>query len=165
MKKSKIALWAALVASAVLFSCDQIMKVSTEETKAKVRAQVDEIWNEVQLDKVDEYYATDFVRHLPNSWDPSLIEGSEAFAEYVAGIHETFTGFHVELDKIVVEGDMVASTWTVTGTHNESGNALSANGMTMARYADGKAKEEWVAWDTHEVMEQIGMSGTEEMEE
>ena len=104
--------------------------------------------------------ASDFVRHLPGSWDPAKIEGAAAFKEYMANIRTVYPDFHVEIHKRVAEGDMVASAWTVSGTNKELDKKISIVGMTMTRYADGKAAEEWVTWDTAGMQNQL--AATEE---
>jgi hypothetical protein len=53
---------------------------------------------------------------------------------------------------------MVATSWTVTGTNQELNKPISLNGLSITRYAAGKAVEEWVAWDTHGLMQQLGMA-------
>ena len=143
----------------VFSACAQMDK--TAETNA---AQADrfaaEVWNNGNLDLIDEMIAADFVRHLPNSWDTPKIEGAAAFKEYMTNIRTIYPDFHVEVHKRIAEGDMVASAWTVNGTNKDLNKKITIRGMTMTRYADGKAAVEWVTWDTADM--QMQLAATEE---
>ncbi len=119
-----------------------------------------EVWNNANLDLIDEMIAENFVRHLPNSWHTPKIEGAAAFKDYLTNIRTTYPDFHVEIHRRIAEGAMVASAWTVTGTNQESGKTISIVGMTMTRYKDGKAAQEWVTWDTADMQNQL--AATEE---
>lgn len=116
-----------------------------------------QVWNGGNVAMIDETVATGFVRHNPSTWDPPMIDGAEAFKAYVTKVRTDFPDFHVQVHNRIADGDMVATNWTVTGTHSESGNKISADGITLSRFADGKLAEEWVSWDTYSLMQQMGM--------
>ena len=73
----------------------------------------------------------------------------------MTNIRTIYPDFHREVHKRIAEGDMVAATWTVSGTNQELNKKISIRGMTMTRYADGKAAEEWVTWDTADMQRQL----------
>jgi steroid delta-isomerase-like uncharacterized protein len=153
MKNLIVVLVVALLA---LSACTQADKTAVEN-KALAQRFFEEVWNQGNLDVIDEMVAAEFVRHNPSSWEPSVIEGSEAFKEYVANIRTTYPDFSVEVQNRIAEGDMVAASWTATGTDKDSNKQFSVTGMSMTRYADGKAVEEWMTFDTHTLMQQLGM--------
>ena len=73
---------------------------------------------------------------------------------------QTPTGGHHGQDE---EGDLIASRWTATMTHQgddlgvpASGRQVTVHGMSMARLKDGRMVEGWNNWDTLEMMQQIG---------
>ncbi len=119
-----------------------------------------EVWNNGNLDLIDEMIASDFVRHLPNSWHTPKIEGAVAFKEYMTNIRTIYPDFHIQVHKKIAEGDMVASAWTVSATNKDLNKKITVRGMSMTRYADGKAAEEWVTWDTAGMQDQL--AATEE---
>ncbi len=119
-----------------------------------------EVWNNGNLDLIDEMLADDFVRHLPKSWDPPKIEGAAAFKEYMAAIRTTYPDFHREVHQRIAEGDMVAASWTVSGTNQDLNKKISIMGMTITRFANGKAAEEWVTWDTADQRDQLAAEET-----
>ena len=114
-----------------------------------------EVWNNGNLDLIDEMIAADFVRHLPNSWHTPKIEGAAAFKEYMTNIRTIYPDFHIQVHKKIAEGDMVASAWTVSATNKDLNKKITVRGMSMTRYADGKAAEEWVTWDTAGMQDQL----------
>ncbi len=151
MKKILVFLFGVLFAFS---ACAQMDK--TAETNAAMADRfTTEAWNNGNLDLIDEMIADDFVRHLPNSWHTPKIEGAAAFKEYMANIRTVYPDFHREIHQRIAEGDMVASSWTVSGTNQELNKEISIMGMSMTRYADGKAAEEWVTWDTAGMQDQL----------
>ena len=151
MKKILVFLLGTLFA----FSACAQMDKTAETNTAMADRFTTEAWNNGNLDLIDEMLADDFVRHLPNSWDPAKIEGAAAFKEYMTNIRTTYPDFHVNVHKRIAEGDMVASAWTVSGTNQELNKKITVRGMSMTRYADGKAAEEWVTWDTAGMQDQL----------
>ena len=156
MKKIFIFLLGALFT----FSACAQMDKTAETNSALAERFVAEVWNNGNLDLIDEMIAADFVRHLPNSWDTEKIEGAADFKEYMGNVRTTYPDFHVEVHQRIAEGNMVASTWTVSGTNQELNKKISIVGMTMTRYADGKAAEEWVTWDTADQRDQLAAEET-----
>lgn len=147
-----------LVVFLALNGCTQVDKTA-EANMATAQKYVAEVWNSGNLDLIDDLVTADFVRHLPESWEPQVIEGPEAFKSYIKGIREQYTDFHVKTHKVIASGDMTASAWTVSGTSDAA--RISVRGMSMARYSDGKLAEEWATWDTQGLMQQV--QGGEEM--
>lgn len=156
MKKIFVCLLGVLF---IFSACAQVDK--TAETNAALADRfTTEVWNNGNLDLIDEMIAEDFVRNLPNSWEPSKIEGAAAFKEYMTNIRTTYPDFNVEVHKRIADGDMVASTWTVSGTNKDLDKKISIVGMTMTRFVDGKAAEEWVTWDTADMQNQLAEETT-----
>ena len=108
------------------------------------------------MDVIDQSYAEDVIRHNPDSWDPPIVEGREALKEYVASTREQFSNLKVEIVEMVSHGNIGASRWTASGTHNESGNQVTFGGLRFAHTnADGQTTEEWVIFDAQSVVQQI----------
>ncbi|MFQ5651273.1 MAG: ester cyclase [bacterium] len=142
-----------VVAVLALSACTQADH-STEDMKAQMRKNVDAVWNKGNMDIIDDVYAADYVRHNPASWEPATVEGAAAFKEFLGTIHSIYNNdFHVEIHDIVMEGDMSASRWTVTGTLKENGKEVKLEGLNMIRSQDGKIAEEWISWDTQAYMQ------------
>lgn len=143
-----------LLAFLALYGCTQVDKTA-EANKALAQKFVAEVWNIGDDDFIDENVGPNYVRHNPPSWDPAEIISPDGFRSYVNGLRELYPDFKVEVHDVVASGEMMASTWTVSGTDQESGKQFSVFGMSMTRYSDGKMVEEWVSFDTQGMMQQL----------
>jgi predicted ester cyclase len=132
--------------------------------KAVVRRQTEDLWNQGNLDVIDEIYATDYVRHDPIS--PG-ISGSDGVKQLIAAYRTAFPDIHFTTDDLVAEGDLVASRWTSTGTQTgdlmldpmipATGVQGTSTGISIYRVVNGKIVEEWAEWDSLGMMEQLGV--------
>jgi len=135
-----------------------------EANKAVVRRQTEDLWNQGNLDVIDEIYATDYVRHDPLS--PG-ISGSEGVKQLIATYRAAFPDIHFTTEDIIAEGDLVAARWTSTGTQTgdlmmdppipATGVQGTSTGISIYRIANGKIVEEWAEWDALGMMEQLGV--------
>jgi steroid delta-isomerase-like uncharacterized protein len=117
---------------------------------------VAEVWNSGNFAMLADAMAENFVRHNPATWDPPMIDGRQAFQDYVTQIRTDFTNFQVQVQNRLAEGNLVAANWTVTGTHAGSGKDVKVDGITLSRFTDGMLVEEWVSWDTQGLTQQLG---------
>ena len=152
----KILLVVVAVALMALGACTQANQ-AVNPNVAMAQRFTDEVWNNGNLAAVDEIADATFARHNPESWSTPHIEGAEAFKTYVTQVRTMYPDFHVEIGTRLAQGDLLAASWTVTGTHAELNKQISVKGITISRYANGKLAEEWVSWDTHGLMQQLGM--------
>ena len=144
--------------------------MSTEENKALVRRFFDEVWNNRNLDALDELYSQDFVLHAlwQNTSAGGAIEASgiEPAKQVIGGWFVGFPDISVTVEDQVAEGDLVGSRHSSKGTHTAefmgippSGKSAVVTGMTITRIADGKMVEAWTSWDALGMFEQLGLAG------
>jgi predicted ester cyclase len=88
----------------------------------------------------------------------------EDIKEIVRAYHSAYPDLTHTMEKQVAEGDMVVTRWTTHGTHqggvmgiSPSGKQIEVSGMSMDRISGGKITENWVNWDTLEMLQQIGV--------
>jgi len=143
-----------LIVLLLISSCAQVDN-SAVTNKENADRLTNQVWNGGDLVALDEFVTEDYVRHNPTSVDPPVVNGREEMKEYVASVRNTYPDFHVEVGSRLAEGDLVAASWTVTGTHAESSVAIVNPGISISRYQDGKAVEEWVSWDTQSLEDQL----------
>jgi steroid delta-isomerase-like uncharacterized protein len=131
-----------------------------EANKAVQRRALEEVWNQGNLDVVDELFNPDFVYHFAGLPD---IQGIEGVKQVATMYHTAFPDLHFTIEEQIAEADKLALRWTVTGTHNgefmglpPTGNHMTVTGISFARFADGKFAEEWTVYDTLGMMEQLG---------
>lgn len=135
-----------------------------EENKALVRRYLKEVVSDGNVDRANEFVAADLVFTSPYTLEPT--RNSEDFKRMIATIHAVFLDMRLTEEATLCEGDLVASRWTVRGTHRgefmgapPSGKRVTITGMSMYRIADGKIAEGWVSDDTLSpgVLQQLGI--------
>ncbi|WP_337862517.1 ester cyclase [Nitrososphaera sp.] len=93
------------------------------------------------------------------------IKGIEAIKQYYSGFWAAFPDARLELENVMAEGDRVACTFTVTGTHTGSafngipaaGKKIAVTGASVLRFLDnGKCIERWHGADTLPLLQQLG---------
>jgi steroid delta-isomerase-like uncharacterized protein len=143
--------------------------VSEEENKALVRKFFEEVWNNRNLDYLDEVYSPDFVLHAlwQNTSAGGAIEasGTEPAKQVIGGWFEGFPDIKVTVEDQVAEGDLVGSRHSSHGTHTNTfmgmpatGKEATVTGMTVTRIADGRIVEAWTSWDALGMFEQLGIA-------
>jgi steroid delta-isomerase-like uncharacterized protein len=132
----------------------------SEENKALARRWAD-IFNQGNLDLVDEIYASDFVGHDPTM--PEDTRGVEGAREFYGMYRNAFPDTQITIEDQLAEGYMVATRWTARGTHQgelmgvpPSGNRVEVMGITISRNEGGKVAEEWNNYDALGMMQAIG---------
>jgi steroid delta-isomerase-like uncharacterized protein len=123
------------------------------------------IWNEGNLDLVDELYAPDFVWHVVDiSGD---VVGTAAFKELVTSFRTAFPDFHVTFDETLQAGDTTVIRWTMTGTNTgplqglpPSGQRVRLQGVAISRTVDGKTVEVWQHYNALSMFQQMGYTLT-----
>jgi steroid delta-isomerase-like uncharacterized protein len=137
------------------------MSVSAEENKALVRRSFEEVFNQGNLDAVEEIFAPDFVLHDPTS--PEEIRGTEGMRQYVSMYRTAFPDLQQTIEDQIAEGEKVATRLTGRGTHQgeltgipPTGNQVEAPGIVINRISGGKIAESWANYDALGMMQQIG---------
>jgi len=146
----------------VLFlSLPAVTKAATEQEKNKAvaRSFFEEVLDQGKLDKYAESHAADFVVHGRDR-DGTLAEDMAG----AKGWRHAFPDMHVKVNQMVAEGDLVAVYWTGSGTNTQegmgfpgTGKKITASGMTLFRFKDGKISEEWGVLDLLSALRQAGV--------
>ena len=132
-----------------------------EANKALDRRVLEEVWNQGNLDFIDDIYTQDYVFHIAGQPD---VQGPEGVRQFITMYRSAFPDLNYTIEDQIAEGDMVVSRWTCTGTHQgefmgipPTGKQGIAGGMIMRHIIDGKSVEEWLVWDALGMMEQLGV--------
>jgi predicted ester cyclase len=71
---------------------------------------------------------------------------------------------HIEVERTITEGDLVAAHCRVTGTHRggtlgfaPTGRRVDFHGVTIARIVDGQFREGWNSFDFLTLYQQLGV--------
>jgi predicted ester cyclase len=130
-----------------------------EDNKAFVR-RIAALFAKDTLDEYLSYYAPDSTLHfLP----PGLPPGREGARLFYQTMFAAFPDARVRVGNMVAEGDAVAETFVVEGTHTgpfqgiaPTGTQITVTGITIIRIVDGQIVERWSEADFLGLMQQIG---------
>jgi len=135
--------------------------MSSEESKVIVR-RFWGVWEEGNIDLVDELLAPDYVNHSPATPDqPTDPEGIKAVVGMFRG---AMPDLRVIIEDMIAEGDKVVVRYTIEGTHEgelfgvpPTGQRLSIKSISVERVSDGKIREHWRITDSLDMMQQLGV--------
>ena len=125
--------------------------MDTEPNKALVRRYLEELINRGDLTVAEEILAPDYVNHTAGG---GIGTGREGLVRGVRALRTAFPDWHVTLEALVAEGDLVVDRFAIRATHTGSvngiaptGRPIATRGMHMWRVADGKLVEGWYVTD------------------
>ena len=144
--------------------------MSAEDNKAVIRRLIEEVYNQGNLDAVDELMAPDVLDHAAV---PQHRHGIDAFKHVMEWVRGMSSDIHYEVDDLIAEGEKVAVRMTVSGTDTATlrdipptGKRFSVDYVHWFRLADGKVAELWAVRDDLTRLQQLGlMPGPDESEE
>jgi serine phosphatase RsbU (regulator of sigma subunit) len=133
--------------------------VSTEENRAIFRRYIEEVWNQTNLEVVDEI----FDRYTSHQPDGSVLErGPEDVKRFVGEFRSAFPDLRLSIDDQIAEGDKVMIRETARGTHQgelrgmaPTGKEMEIKGIAIFRFSSqGKVVESWDSYDQLSLMRQ-----------
>jgi len=137
--------------------------MATADLKARIRNAFQQAFTHGHLSALDEVCALDLLDHSTAA-SPGQPAGLAGFKARVAGHRTGFPDLRLEIENMVVEGDLVAYQWTMSGTHTgpymgrpPSGHPMRIVGMNLERVQDGQIVEHWSYPDKLALMQQLGM--------
>jgi len=126
-----------------------------EDKQALIHRMVESVYNEGNLDVVDELYA------------PSVRINGEAtdiedFKQAMVMLREIVPGFRVTIEELQTKGDKVAAQWTIRRSPRAHRRDFlsshgSCTGQRLFRIADGKVTDVWANADAADQIEQWGL--------
>jgi len=151
----------AALAGGASFLRSQLRKGDAMEVKEIARRLAEDPWRG-KLDEVLEYVADDYVAYVPGSIGP--LRGKNGYREFLTAYLTAFPDGRLAVDDQIAEGHMIATRWTARGTNTgelmgmpPTGKEVTISGITYGRFADGKAREAWIIWDTVGLLQQLGV--------
>ncbi len=136
--------------------------MSLEENKAVTRRYLLEVFDQGNLDVIDETLAADVVYHDGLSAVP--LEGREHARAFAAELREAFPDLRFRIDDLFAEGDRVVARWTAAGTHRgtmlgvpATGAHVTFTGIDIVRLADGWIAEGWAEESNLSLLQQLGV--------
>ena len=136
------------------------MSMSPAETATRI---IEEIYNQGNLDQIDELYAEEMVREIVPM---APITGRAAMRQYVQELRTAYPDLHIEIEQLLADGDRTAITFVMTGTHQgqsptvpvpPTGKRVSVRGAIIGHYQDGRGVRETAYHDNLGLMQQLGV--------
>ena len=132
----------------------------SEQNKALSRRFYEEVFNKKNLDVIDELCASDVVDHTAM---PGQAPGARGLKDVFASFLKAFPDFHITVEEMIAERDIVVARFTVEGTHRgefmgavPTGKPVTFHGIDMIRVKNGQATEVWHQGDDMIVLMQLG---------
>jgi predicted ester cyclase len=133
----------------------------SEANKGIMRRIFDEVWNQGQLDAIDELFSPDYVAHgLP----PQVSPDREGLRQFIGAYLAAFPDIHMQVEDLIAEGDKVVTRITGRGTHQgelmgipATGNQIQITTVVIARIEGSQNVEAWIQSDQFGLMVQLGV--------
>ena len=110
--------------------------MSAEENKALIRRFVETVWNNKQVDALDEFHAAEYMLNgTPHT--------AATFKEHLQGYFAQVPDLHNTIQDMIAEDDTVSYRWVMQATDQATGKQLVYRGITFNRIVDGKIVEDW----------------------
>ena len=125
-----------------------------------LRTWFEEVWNQGREDTIDRLFAANGLAH---GLGDAPLTGPAAFKPFYHNLRGAFPDIRVEIERTVVQGDLVAGYCRVTGTHTgdtmgkPTGTPIEFSGMCMMRVKDGQIVEAWNSFDFLSFYQQLGL--------
>ena len=132
----------------------------SQQENMQAQQKFGEAVNSGNLNAMKDLVAPNCVDHDPG---PGQVPGPEGYIALFLEMRTAFPDFAVAVDHLVADDDNIAFAYTVTGTHSgefmghaPTGRKISARGMQISRFENGKMVERWGSSDQLGILQQIG---------
>jgi len=171
MKKSLIQFsWIIPLVLVLCFalSCQQQVEEGiTEEEVQAISERYTKVWNEGNLELIDELHATGYVRHYVDIYED--IVGINAYKKWVTDTRTIYPDFTVTIDETMFKDDKIIVKATVTGTNTgplitpmgelpPTGKKIQFRAVGIIQVVDGQITEEWIYFNQAPVLLQLGFT-------
>ena len=134
--------------------------LNPEGHETAMRRFIDDVVNDGNFSILGDLVHPDYVYRAPGQ----ELRGPEELKGLFAAYRTAFPDLHIDIDDLVAADDRVVIAFTLTGTHagalmgiDATGKKVTANGMVLSRFEDGKIIEEWEILDQLSLFEQLGV--------
>jgi steroid delta-isomerase-like uncharacterized protein len=136
--------------------------MSTEENKTLLRYLIEEALNKGNFAAAEGQFTEDYQVHVPGRSD--LPRGEAAFKQMIGLWRGAFPDWHMTIEQLIAEGDLVTNRFTTRGTHRAplmgippTGKPMVVYGMEIHRFQGGKVAETWICDDVPSILVQLGV--------
>lgn len=137
--------------------------MATDQQLNAIARYITDVWGKGDLDAIDEIFTADRVRHGPDF--EGTHKGAAGQKDVVTLYRTSAPDLAVSVEAQVAEGDLVVTRWRATGTNlgptmgvPPTGGSAEIWGLWMHRLEGNKIAEEWAAFDSHALLQMMGVS-------
>ena len=112
------------------------------------------IWNDCNLNDVDNVYSNNFIVHWPTSWGGKS-KGINNIKQSIRETHDIFHGWNENILDLIVSGDRVVTRYLSSGIHSLSGNEIEFQEVSIYKIFNNKVIEQWCFGDEEMLESQI----------
>ena len=140
------------------FGCQKTSEYEVSEQEAKtILDAMAKIWNEGNLELVDEFYTPDYVRSYVDTYKDMV--GLEAYKKWITSNRNPPSGFQTSMEgDVIIDGDKMVFRWIVE--RRAGGKDVRFRGVSIMRVSDGKIAQEWLYFNRESVLRQRGFTIT-----
>lgn len=124
-----------------------------------------EIWNEGNLNLIEEICTPEYIRHYVDIYED--IVGMDGFKQWVIDTRTSYPDFMVSTEKPFFTGDKIVTTFVVSASNTgplktpagvlpPTGKQIEFRGVSIMQIKDGKIDEEWLYFNQTPVLLQLG---------
>ncbi|MGY4745940.1 ester cyclase, partial [Streptomyces sp. ATMOS53] len=131
---------------------------------SRIRSAWRAAWDHGHVEALDELLSPAYVRRRGPA---SAVQGRDQLKDSIRAMREAFPDLRTEIEDIVDDGDRPAIRWRSTGRHTgaflgvpPTGKPVEVSGATFARFDGSTVAEEWVTFDSRQLLEALGIITT-----
>ncbi len=132
----------------------------SDDAKAVVRRNTEEVQSRGNFDLFEELFADDFVDHTPQ---PNTTPDKDGVRKLYHALRGAFPDFHADIHWQAADGNLVTTYKTYHGTHEgpflgvaPTGRLIHFETVDVMRVREGKITEHWGVANLFSLMQQLG---------
>ena len=140
------------------FGCQKKVEYEISENDAKtILDAMAKIWNEGNLELVDEFYTPDYVRRYVDTYEDMV--GIDAYKKWISNNRNSLEGFRTGREgDVITHADKIVIRWVAEG--ETRGKKVRFRGVSIMRVSNGKIAEEWLYFNRESLLRQRGFTIT-----
>ncbi|MFJ8825215.1 flavin reductase [Streptomyces sp. NPDC102467] len=134
------------------------------DRSARLTAAWDAAWNLGDVHALDDLLGPSYVRRRGPA---GTAQDRAEFKTSISAVREAFPDLRTEIEDLVEDGDRLAVRWRSTGRHTgaflgvpPTERTVEVSGATFARFDGDTIAEEWVTFDSRQLLEALGIITT-----
>ena len=135
----------------------------TLDAETVVRKLIEDGFNQGNLAVCDELVDPHLVEH--QNFGPDHAAGAEGVKAVIASLHRAYSDFHLEIEHLSVDGDLVWLRMSGSGTNDgafmsnaPTGKSMRIDVFDLLRVVDGRVVEHWGVPDRLGALFQLGLA-------